>query len=625
MGMKRLAVFCLALIGIAYAGERGKALPECRTLDACLARLHAMARQPDNYGSGKSPKEGALIRRLVAFDGAVAALVPLLDDPDENVANIAAAALRDVKRIDPAYLPQIRKGLDRGLGWLPPALSRMDSDEAAKEAVSRFLVSKSAPGNQEAYAVELSGMRAIPYIVDAVRCDAACGDNARLLGSVLADMSEEARASAAPGLMDIARDVSVADEVAGGSLGMIADLGAAGSGLEADLLRLRAQLPQRAWMVDHALIGIRSAQAGAIFAAQLRASPDVWLLRDLAVTGPAAIDAGEVTAALLDHDDPDLRVAAARALGFIGYRQAAGALAAKLDDPVDPRLGWAAAESLGRLQAAEALPALDATAQAHWFPPVRKAAAEAARHIRDATKYEAQDHPHNFSFGFSAYNDIRNDRLGCEKPVDAAEVEPATRKLYTRTALAQLMALTYSVVEELPPPPGESDAQAIDGDIAEDRKAVEYVPAVALRVDGGWLAGSSRGEWGGELVFVGDDGSQQEVIGQNVEDIYRLGDRYVATVGLAHLSINRGAVLELRRDADGHWQASLWRVLPGAPQSSFLTRKGDLLVTVYPYTPIVVSRDGTMRMAACAKYLKPGSRSRAKKAADAAMKAAEQD
>lgn len=134
---------------------------------------------------------------------------------------------------------------------------------------------------------------------------------------------------------------------------------------------------------------------------------------------------------------------------------------------------------------------------------------------------------------------------------------------------------------------------------------MKHVPTVALQVDGGWLAGSDRGEWGGELMFIGDDGSQQMVIEENVEDIYRLGDRYVATVGLAHLGSNTGAVLELRRDADGHWQASPWRVLPAAPQSSFLTRKGDLLVTVYSDTPIVVSPDGTMRMAVCARSLQP--------------------
>lgn len=626
--MRWLVVLGLVLIGCAHAGGRGKAISECRTLDACLAQLHAMARHPDGYGSRMSREEDELVRRLVAFDGAVPALVPLLEDPDTNVANIAAAALREAKHIDPAYLPQIRKGLDRGLGWLPLALARMDSDEAAKEAVSRFLVSEGAPNNQEAFAVEQSGLRAIPYIVDAVRCGSACGANTGLLGSVLAGMSEEARANAAPELMNIARDASVTDAVAIDALDMIADLGTAGVVVEADLLRLRTQLPQRTALIDHALIGIRSTQAGALFAAQLRLSPDVHDLRDLAEAGPAAIDAGETTAALLNHDDPGIRVAAARALGFIGYRQAIGALMATLGDPVDPRLAWAAAESLGRLQATEALPALDSTARIHWFPPVRKAAAEAARHIREGVPYQAQFHRRNFALEFFAYEHIRNDGPGCEKPVDAVQIEPTSMKLYERTAPAQLKALTYSIVEEMPPPPppplGENGVRVTEttsGAVAERPNVVKHVPTVALRVDGGWLAGSDRGEWGGELVFVGDDGSQQKVIDENVEDIYRLGDRYVVTVGLAHLGSNAGAVLELRHAADGHWQASPWRILPAAPQSSFLTRNGDLLVTVYTDTPIVISPDGTMRMAACAKYLEPAQLSPEERAVDAAMRA----
>lgn len=41
----------------------------------------------------------------------------------------------------------------------------MPSDAAAREAAARLLTSDSAPHDQEAYAVQLSGRRAIPFIV----------------------------------------------------------------------------------------------------------------------------------------------------------------------------------------------------------------------------------------------------------------------------------------------------------------------------------------------------------------------------------------------------------------------------------------------------------------------------
>ena len=95
-----------------------------------------------------------LFSELTTFgEAAIPHLVEMLACPDIEVAQIAAAALRDVKNIDPRFLPQIIQGLDRNLDWLPPALGRINSPEAAKEAVARYLVSESAPYNQEAYAV----------------------------------------------------------------------------------------------------------------------------------------------------------------------------------------------------------------------------------------------------------------------------------------------------------------------------------------------------------------------------------------------------------------------------------------------------------------------------------------
>ena len=123
--------------------------------------------------------------------------------------------------------------------------------------------------------------------------------------------------------------------------------------------------------------------------------------------------------------------------------------------------------------------------------------------------------------------------------------------------------------------------------------------AMALRVVDGWIVGSNRGEWGGELVFISDSGDQQIIADTNVEDVHLLGDRVVAVTGLAHLGISDGDILQLSRSESGVWTSTPWRSLPGAPQSSTLVETGELLVNVANGGSVLISDDGVMRMVPC--------------------------
>ena len=138
-----------------------------------------------------------------------------------------------------------------------------------------------------------------------------------------------------------------------------------------------------------------------------------------------------------------------------------------------------------------------------------------------------------------------------------------------------------------------------DQNIVEHRQEIKQVPSLALRVDGGWLAGSNRGEWGGELVYVADNGKSTQLLDTNIEDIYQLGDRYIATAGLAHLSMNNGMIYQLMQTEDGTWQAKEWLMLPGAPDSSWLVETGELLINTIGGGSILLAKNGTMRMAEC--------------------------
>ncbi|MGY1459785.1 MULTISPECIES: HEAT repeat domain-containing protein [unclassified Luteimonas] len=601
--MRRWTLAVLPLLAM-LAGCGGAQSHEVENRSTWVQAIRDTARTQGGPLGGMGPTADTLKQGVLNRQDAVDALIPLLKDPDERVAELAAYLLRDATVIDPKYLPQIIEGLDRGLGWLPPALARIGTDGAANEAVDRYLVSDSAPNNQEAYALELLGQRAIPFIVARAACDQPCRDDTHeLLGAVLRRMGPE-RAAAGPGLMRIASDRSSSPQMAQGALGMIAQLGTDGLALEEDLLRERGDAPYLAPWIDQALVGIQSPRAGLIFAERLANQPDARALRDLADVGIAGRDAGPAVLGILERE-PGLRALAALTLGYIGYVQATPALVGALEDPVDVRVAWAAANALGRLGAGDALTALDHTAAAHWYTPVRDVAREAAVAIRSGTPFAERQPEDGFASDFFAVWSINRGLPECERRYDA-EPESSRTKLYSATASRRLGQLKYptevvsygAADEEEQKEAGADIIKVHQGNLMERREPIEQTPHVALRVDDGWLVGGSRGEWGGELMFVGDDGRFQEVLGDNVQDIHRLGDRIVATTGLAHLSLNGGRVVELERRPDGQWRADTWRVLPGAPSASVMTPEG-LFVPVIGGGAILMGADGVMQMADC--------------------------
>lgn len=610
--MKFISV-TLSLISVCVFAQSRDTTFECPSLGVCIEHVYEFVKS-NEPGLGLSPREQAVVQQLTSFGEAAAPnLVGMLADPDIEVAQLAAAALRNIEHIDPVFLPQIIVGLDRNLGWLPPALGRINSPEAAKEAVARYLVSECAPHNQEAYAVKLSGNRAIPYIVDAARCANPCGQRDHdLLGHILGGMPEE-RSKATAGLLAIVLDNSTATETARGVLHMISFLGRHGLAIEDDLLELRKTKPELAAAIDKTLVGIESSASVEVLTRwlELNSSADatVSILRDIAALGPSASDAGPTIVSFLRDQNWDLRNASARALGFIQYRASAGELIQLLSaEEEDVRFSWIVAESLGRMRAAQASEALSRLVSSHWYPPVRRAAATALENIDSGTSYESRYPKRYFGREFFTYDNLHTgEDYFCDISTQKATPESSQEKLRIPTHRSLLEKLTYkrTIISSQPknkPPPADGnnlEIAAFTGDnVVENVKKIDEVPETALRVEEGWLVGTDRGEWGGELAYVHDQGTSTIILDENVQDIYRLGERYIAVTGLSH-GFSRGAIYEVSRQDNRTWTAQRWRALPRAPESSFLVHTDELLVKVEVSGSILVSATGSMRMAVC--------------------------
>lgn len=578
---------------------RAEGRPEaCADIAACTVRLRsiAAARKGDDL-SGMGAQEDALASRLQAMPGVADAMVPLLSDRDPGVAKLAAYVLRDVKQIDPKHLPAIRAGLDRDLGWLAPALARIGTDEAAAEAVIRL--AQHDTGNQEGYAVALFGNQAVPHIVSAARCPDGCKnpDTHRFLASLLQEMVIDAKLIV-PQLLAICEDPSIPEEVARGTLQMIGALGDRALPWQDSVDALSKKRPALGQDVEDVLISIRGDLSAALLVQRLREEPDAMLLRDIGALGERGRSAAPYIEPLLKHVDPDLRELAAIALGYVGDEKNVPALIAALDDASDVRQNLAAAEALGHMRAISAKTSLERASKTHWHPWVRDAAKSALLWIPKPRLKGAPDR--RALFGFQSRREI-----DCERPAPKIVSPQVGVKSSESLGSGQLARLRYAATAISYGPP-EGTAPNADGVVAvtestmvRRENAVTRTPQVALRTGGGWLAGSDRGEWGGELMWLGDDGKRYRIFDGNIQDIHRVGNRYVAVSGIAHMSTNAGALLDLSIYDHGRWHATSWRILPGAPRSSGVTKEGELLVNTYQGGAVLVDAQGRMRMAEC--------------------------
>jgi hypothetical protein len=136
----------------------------------------------------------------------------------------------------------------------------------------------------------------------------------------------------------------------------------------------------------------------------------------------------------------------------------------------------------------------------------------------------------------------------------------------------------------------------LDSDGTTPRFAPARDHPVELGVPGGRLVGADRGEWGGQLSWVSENGSASEIYSGNIQAITEVNGRYYAFGGLAHLGINEGRMLRVDRDEDGRWRAVPVVALSGAPEAVAKVA-GDTLLVVTSGALEVVHPDGAHRVA----------------------------
>ncbi|NBD95317.1 MAG: hypothetical protein GVY11_02425 [Gammaproteobacteria bacterium] len=559
----------------------------CVSAQACLDRVFELAESwPDYRGGWPYPPDVVeLGMRIAELDAELTDdLVALLHHQDRYVAQVAGLALSEQPSIDPRFFGDILQAVEMGVRFSGGPLGRVDSTEAAELVVQRLVGGEN--GNRTAYqwAAALQGARAVPFIVEAARCHDPCREERhRLLADVLERMGPE-RSEAGPGLLSVAADEVLPEHARVGALAMIAELGPGAVELDDGLVSLRHANPHLKAPINGALIKLRSDEAGEIFAERLSNSPNRRDMVRLAGMRRAGYAAGPVVEALLSHADWDIRLQAVRTLALIGFDPAVDSITPLLTSRKDVALNWMAADAMAHLNAVESIDALQQLAETHWHPHVRARAARSRDRLLGLSAFEPLSRL--WPSARVAYSQEPDSMAGCDEPGVGVVRPSSPARIQHPDDEALLRMLSYS--------------SEFAGDATVRRHDQPLVPGLALRVDGGWLTGSDRGEWGGELVFIDRSGRARVLVRENVQDIHRLGrDKYIAVTGLGHMLTSRGMLYRVQKTPGESWAAERWRRLPGAPVSSALTQGGDVLVSTRRGGSVLVSPDGQVRMAPC--------------------------
>jgi len=564
----------------------------CDTLEACLARYPEVA----TVGAGVSVKGQELAKAVQAYGAqAIPGLLKLLENGTLPVRTLAGYTLRDIDGLGPEHLDALMRARRMGDGWIPPAIARIGTPEAV-EFLINDLRKKPQAHTQVTGALAMLGAKAAPGLAEFFACVEHCDEDAfQAASSVLYDMEEEA-AGVAPRLLQIARDRHYALQARQYAVRSVGYMRRHAEPYVPQLNELRKQDPALGSWVDEALTGIGSADALPALLRQLPVDAE-GALAQISSLRTNGYSAGRTVLKYLDDPRWAIRVAAANTLGDIGYAPAESALVKLLANEDDWKLVYSAVLSLGHLKARGSLDSLGRVRDSHWYPPVRSLAAAVVEHIESGAALIEPDWWQDSA--------IEGSPRSCASVRERSVAEPKGKKLYSQRNERELEQLTYdstivSYDAAEGTAPDKNGVMEINQDnLVEHVEKIRQVPDVALKVADGWLVGADRGEWGGELVHLPASGASQVVYDENIDDIFLLGNRLVATTGLAHMISNSGFLLRVDKNDTGRYRAVLWKRLPAAPESSWLIEGGRLLVNTLDGGSVIIDANGGIRMAKC--------------------------
>jgi len=126
----------------------------------------------------------------------------------------------------------------------------------------------------------------------------------------------------------------------------------------------------------------------------------------------------------------------------------------------------------------------------------------------------------------------------------------------------------------------------------------QVVPHIQYKIPNGFLTGSNRGEFGGELLFFNKNFKTIKIANMNVEDIYKFDFGYIVTSGLAHMSSNFGSIYLVTFKNEAPKLTKLFALI-AAPIVSWKINDKELLIKSGKIGSQILNKDGLLQRVHC--------------------------
>lgn len=529
-------------------------------------------------GPDISQEEKEIAQRIRSLGPqAIPYLLPLLKkDVKGEVRESASYILSDMTGLTEEHLDALIESRRNGDVWIPPAIARVGTPKAIAFLVEE-LKKATMDDAQLVTAFQILGERGVPPCVELIRSGSLNYASVRPVLNVFRGLGEKAESAVIPLTEFISSKQGDRSSVqcAVGALGAIGPKARAAVPALLELAKDKSMIPT--WIVDHSLAMMRAPEVLPRLIQRLDGPENHLVFYNVALFRENGREAGPTLLRCLRQNRFGRQGWAARTLGFIGYVEAIPDLVQLLASS-DWRVVYVSAESLGRLHATDALGPLDKIAESYWHPAVHEAANKAVRVIRGSAQYGS---------GVSLYDYGSAEAFNQDDSADSVRSDVNRFYVRQRDHLSRehlkKLAYTAEIPSEGVGEDGRSPEQYITS-LQQVPNSLQQVPNVGISVEGGYLVGSDRGEWGGELAFLDSGGQRTILLRDNVCGIYRMTFGIVAVTGLSHLGMGHGAVYKVSKAKDGTWRASQWKGLPDAAFAAGVRPSGNLFVACYKGT-----------------------------------------
>jgi HEAT repeat protein len=526
-------------------------LDRCQDLPACLAALDDFV---PSLSPGQASGEGATIANSVKRFGDTAKqeLLRRATSADPGWPDLAGDILSYWGGWSPSDVPALRAALrlQHG-GWIARPLGEIRTAEAIEALVEDLAVAGAV--NQTGWALAMTGHEALPYLLP-ILADEHRANEAAI---IIHQMGKEALVVAPNWVLMAAK----ADNPKNVRLAALRGLAAMGDGVGQQGKDLAAMLASpdadiRA-QTFKTLVAIRDPSVVMTVAENCKPSGKAFYsipleslqcLITVAAFGEHARAAASHLMEFLASPNAEEVATGVTALGYIGYDAAVPAIEQQLRSP-DWRVVYAAAISLGWLGAAGSIAALERVASGHWLPEVRDQALTAV----DALKGGEQ-------------------RLA--RPPSFEGRNGARLLFYIRGTSILRSQLSCN-----------SQRWEWNGIVFSRPTSSKH----SLTLGAGVLAGTNRGEWGGDLTWHPVNGQGQLLLEHNVIAMEPAEGGAIVLFGLAHLSINDGYAVRVRQRDDGGRSLSEIARLPSMADA--LATIGPNLLAAWSENRVIVFSD----------------------------------